>query len=372
MSEVAFARPDERTLEVRLAGDWLLALARPSAADVARELDARPTERLRFRADGVRAWDSGLLTFLRAVLAACRARSVAVDRGGLPEGVRKLLALAEAAPEHEPRREPPPAPWIARVGAGTLATASGAADALGFLGGIVLAVERFFARRARYQARDLWLLVQECGAHALPIVALIAFLVGLILAFVGAVQLERFGAQVYVANLVGVGMVREMGALMTGILMAGRTGAAFAAQIGTMKVNEEVDALVTLGLQPLEYLVLPRVLALFLMMPFLCIFADLIGIAGGGLVGMLVLDIPLAEYSRRTVESISVTDCLVGLSKSAVFGVLVAVAGCRRGMRTAGSASAVGDAATAAVVSGIVAIVAADGIFAVLTGALGV
>jgi len=263
-------------------------------------------------------------------------------------------------------------PWLPRIGTAAIASAKSGLEFVDFLGSLTLALGRFITLRARYQVRDLWLLMQQCGAEALPIVALIAFLVGLILAFVGAVQLRQFGAQIYVADLVGLGMVREMGALMTGILMAGRTGASFAAQLGTMKVNEEVDALVTLGISPLEYLVLPRMLALCLMMPLLCVFADLIGIAGGGLVGIGMLDIHPGEYVRRTIDAITTTDFAVGVVKSAVFGILVAVAGCQRGMRTSGSASAVGAAATSAVVTGIVAIVSADGLFSVLTSVLGI
>ncbi len=372
-SELAFARPDDQTLEVRLAGDWLLAGARPSAQDVARELEARPAKSVRLSAQDVSTWDSGMLTFLRTVLATCEARRIEVDRAGLPLGVQKLLALAEAVPEKQgARREETPASWLARVGTVAIESAQGGVHFLEFLGRLTLAFGRFVLFRARYQARDLWYLVKQCGAQALPIVALIAFIVGLILAFVGAVQLRQFGAQIYVADLVGLAMAREMGAMMTGIIMAGRTGAAFAAQLGTMKVNEEVDALVTLGISPIEYLVLPRMLALSLMMPLLCVFADLIGVAGGALVGIGMLEIEPTEYFLRTIEAISTTDFVLGVVKSAVFGVLVAVAGCMRGMQTSGSASAVGDAATSAVVTGIVAIVCADGLFAVLTNVLGV
>jgi phospholipid/cholesterol/gamma-HCH transport system permease protein len=163
-----------------------------------------------------------------------------------------------------------------------------------------------------------------------------------------------------------------MGCMMTGIIMAGRTGAAFAAQLGTMKVNEEVDALRTLGIPPMEYLVLPRVLALALMMPLLCVFADVIGIAGGALVSVGMLGVRPTEYFVHTIQAISASDFLIGVIKAAVFGVLVAVAGCQRGMRTSGSASAVGDAATSAVVLGIVAIVVADGLFAIVTSVMGI
>jgi phospholipid/cholesterol/gamma-HCH transport system permease protein len=263
-------------------------------------------------------------------------------------------------------------PWIARIGTRAIGAAERGLAFLEFIGSLTLTLGRFLVLKARYQVRDLWLLVQQCGAQALPIVALIAFIVGLILAFVGSVQLRRFGAQVFVADLVGLGITREMGALMTGVIMAGRTGAAFAAQLGTMKVNEEVDALRTLGISPLEYLVLPRMLALCLMMPLLCVFADLIGIVGGGVVAVGVLDIQPLEYAQRTIAAISIADFLVGLTKSTVFGILVAAAGCWRGMRASGSASAVGEAATAAVVLGIVAIVTADGIFAVLTNVLNI
>jgi phospholipid/cholesterol/gamma-HCH transport system permease protein len=369
--ELAFARPDAQTLEVRLAGDWLLSADRPSPKDVARELHARPASKLRIAARDVGAWDSGLLTFVLAVLKICEAESIHVDRSGLPDGAQRLLALSETIPEKQgARQKEKPTGWIARVGKASIGWARGGREFIDFLGGLVLAFLRFAALRSRTPRRDLWLLIQQCGAQALPIVALIAFLVGLILAFVGAVQLRQFGAQIYVADLVGLGMAREMGALMTGIIMAGRTGAAFAAQIGTMKVNEEVDALVTLGISPIEYLVLPRMLALCLMMPLLCVFADLIGIAGGGFVGVAMLDIGPNVYVERTIQAVSTTDFVLGIVKSSVFGVLVAVAGCLRGMQCSGSASAVGMAATSAVVTGIVAIVSADGVFAVLTNVL--
>jgi phospholipid/cholesterol/gamma-HCH transport system permease protein len=371
-SAFAFTRPDEQTLEVRLAGDWLLVKSRPSVQDVAREIDARPTKVVKLSANDVGAWDSSIVTFVRAIVEACVGRSIDVDRSELPKGVQRLLALADAVPETEgARRHEEHAAWLARVGSHAINVAERGLAFLEFLGSLTLTLGRFLLFKARYQVRDLWLLIQQCGAQALPIVALIAFIVGLILAFVGSVQLRRFGAQVFVADAVGLGMTREMGALMTGVIMAGRTGAAFAAQLGTMKVNEEVDAFRTLGISPLEYLVLPRMLALCLMMPLLCVFADLIGILGGGVVAVGVLDLQPLEYAQRTIAAISIQDFLVGVTKSAVFGILVAAAGCWRGMRAAGSASAVGEAATAAVVLGIVAIVSADGIFAVLTNVLG-
>jgi phospholipid/cholesterol/gamma-HCH transport system permease protein len=216
------------------------------------------------------------------------------------------------------------------------------------------------------------LLLEECGAQALPIVSLISVLVGLILAFVGAIELKMFGAQIFVADVVGIGMVRIMGAIMTGVIMAGRTGAAFAAQIGTMQVNEEIDALQTLGISPVEFLVLPRMLALIVMMPLLCLYADLMGILGGIVVGMGMLDLSLTEYLNRTRESVTMAHLWIGLFHSGVFGVLVAMAGCLRGMQCGRSASAVGEATTSAVVTSIVAIVVATAVITFACQLLGI
>jgi len=226
--------------------------------------------------------------------------------------------------------------------------------------------------RAYFRRSDLALILQDCGAQALPIVSLISFLVGLILAFMGAVQLQQFGAQTFVANLVGLGMSREMGAMMVGIIMAGRTGAAFAAQLGTMRVNEEIDALTTMGISPMDFLVLPRMLALVVMLPLLCLYADLLGILGGLVVGVGMLDLGLVQYVVQTREALAPMDFVLGLIKSAVYGALVAIAGCLRGMQCGNSSAAVGTAATSAVVTSIVWIVVASAILTLIYDALGV
>ena len=212
----------------------------------------------------------------------------------------------------------------------------------------------------------------DCTAGALPIVSLISCLVGLILAFVGAVQLVMFGAQIYVASLVGIAMVRVMGAVMAGVIMAGRTGAAFAAQLGTMEVNEEIDAFKTLGINPIEFLVLPRVLALTLAMPLLCVYADLMGIIGGLMVGIFMLDLNFMEYYNMTRQSVGLNSFWIGLFQSMVFGALVAMASCLKGMQCSRSASAVGEATTGAVVSSIVAIVVATAIITLLCNVIGI
>jgi len=214
--------------------------------------------------------------------------------------------------------------------------------------------------------------LEECSAEALPIVGLISFLTGLILAFVGAIQLRQFGAGIYVANLVAVAMAREMGAIMTGVIMAGRTGAAFAAQIGSMKVSEEIDALSTLAISPMDFLVSPRVVALFLMMPLLCLYSDLIGIAGGAVVGIGLLKISLVQYWNQTLGSMGLTDIVIGVVKGSIFGVIIALTGCQRGMKCENNAAAVGNAATSAVVLAITGIVASDAVIDVLIEVLNI
>jgi phospholipid/cholesterol/gamma-HCH transport system permease protein len=208
--------------------------------------------------------------------------------------------------------------------------------------------------------------------QALPIVTLISFLVGVILALIGAIQLALFGAEIYVANLVGVSMVRLMAAIMTGIVMAGRTGGAFAAQLGTMQVNQEIDALKTLGLSPMEFLVLPRMLALALMMPLLALYANVVGILGGAMVTFTLPDINVIQFFNQLVEAVRLWDLGIGLFSSAVFGVIVAISGCMRGMQCGRSASAVGDAATSAVVTAIVGIIVTTAIITIMTKVLGI
>jgi phospholipid/cholesterol/gamma-HCH transport system permease protein len=241
-----------------------------------------------------------------------------------------------------------------------------------FVGEATVALGRLAAGRARFKRSDLTLFIQQCGPGALPIVSLIGFLVGLILAFIGVIQLAQFGAQIYVADLVAIGMVRVLGAVMAGIILAGRTGAAFAAQLGTMGVNEEIDALKTLGLSPIEFLVLPRLLALSLMMPLLVLYSDIMGILGGLFVSTFILGMNPIEYVNETAHAISLAHIGIGIFHGAVFGVLVALAGCLRGMQCGRSSAAVGAATTSAVVTAIVAIVVATAVITALCNAVGI
>jgi phospholipid/cholesterol/gamma-HCH transport system permease protein len=368
--ELEFEAPRDGTLRVRLLGSWKLGDALQSSDDFLGRVTG--CRRVVLEGGSISEWDTGLLTFVVRIRRELDAREIELDTGELPDGARRLLELAHAVEPHEgsaarPRRSP-----LARVGAAAIAGWSETRAILEFLGEATLSFGRLLRGRARYRRRDLWLAVQECGPEALGIVTLISFLIGAILAFMGAVQLELFGAEIYVADLVAIGMAREMSAMMTGIIVAGRTGAAYAAQLGTMTVNEEIDALKVLGLSPMDYLVLPRMLALMLMMPLLALYANLMGIGGGLVVGVTVLDIAPAQYWSETLVAADLTDFAVGLVKATVIGVLVAVAGCMRGLQSGRSASAVGQSATSAVVTAIVMIIVSEALFAVIFEALGI
>jgi phospholipid/cholesterol/gamma-HCH transport system permease protein len=373
-AEIDFERRQQDTLLVRLSGSWKIGSDAPATEEVLTHLPSlEGVSKVAFDSGGITGWDSSLLTFLMDLHAHCTANDIAVAADGLPEGVDKLIDLATAVPERKgARRQTAREPFLVRAGTVAVDFWQGASDLLVFIGEAVVAFAKFLAGKASFRRSDLVLLIQECGADALPIVALISFLVGLILAFVGAVQLLMFGAQLYVANLVGIAMVRVLGAVMAGVVMAGRTGAAFAAQLGTMQVNEEIDALRTMGISPMEFLVLPRMLALVLMMPILCVFADLMGLLGGMAVGVGMLDIGVTQYVSQTRAALNLDHFFIGIIQSAVFGVLVALSGCLRGMNCGRSASAVGDATTSAVVTSIVAITVATAIITLVCNVLGV
>jgi phospholipid/cholesterol/gamma-HCH transport system permease protein len=372
--KVAFESQRDGTLLVRLSGPWHLRSDMPSAALLADRLSRQPDiRRVSFDTTSLTGWDSGLISFLVQSGEYCQAHGIDQDRGGLAEGLKHLVELAEAVPEKKGTRGQSAKEWFfTRIGKATIGYETSITDFLSFIGELAIALGRFVRGKARYRRVDLLEAIQQCGSNAVGIVTLIAFLVGVILAFMGAVQLSQFGASIYVADLVGIGMVREMGAMMTAIIMSGRTGAAFAAKLGTMKVTQEIDALTTMGISPLEFLVLPRVLALVLMMPLLCIFADLVGILGGMFVGVFMLDLSAATYLRETISTLTMVNLFGGLIKATFYGALIAIAGCLRGFQCGNSSSAVGDAATQAVVMSIVMVVVACGIFAVIFNFLGI
>ncbi len=261
---------------------------------------------------------------------------------------------------------------VNRVGEGTLDALEEARQVLGFFGLIMLTWARTLARPGRLRGTPLVYHMEQVGVNALPIVGLISFLIGVVLAYQGAVQLQRFGAEIFVVNLIGVSVLREIGILLTAIVVAGRSGSAFAAQIGSMVVHEEVDAMRTLGLGPVEVLVLPRVLALVVMLPILAFWADLMGLLGGGIMAWLVLDISPGLYIDRLRDAVGLWSFWVGIIKAPVFGFLIAMVGCLEGMRVSGSAESVGRQTTRAVVTSIFLVIVVDALFSIFFSFVGV
>jgi phospholipid/cholesterol/gamma-HCH transport system permease protein len=371
---VSVTRAADSNLLIKLSGPWHLTRNVPSAAILRQELESPSAlKTVSFDTSGLTHWDSGLIAFLVQTSATCRARHIEQDRRGLPDGLRRLLELAKAVPEKKgTRSEAGKASFFQRVGNFTIGYGLSVGDFMEFLGELTVAFGKLVRGKARFRRVDLVEVIQECGANAVGIVTLISFLVGVILAFMGAVQLSQFGASIYVADLVCIGMTREMGAIMTAIIMSGRTGAAFAAKLGTMKVTQEIDALTTMGISPMEFLVLPRVIALVLMMPLLCLYADFLGMIGGLFVGVGMLGLSARSYMQETISTLTLTNLFGGLFKATFYGLLIAIAGCLRGFRCGNSSSAVGDAATQAVVMSIVMGVVACGLFAVVFNIIGI
>lgn len=348
---------------LELRGNWRQADGIPDASPLLATLAVGA--HLTLRADALERWDTSIAAFVVALEKLVRGRGGQVHSQGLPAGAQRLLNLVRAStapPKSASRADP----FLVRVGKDVFRRVGRVFAWFALAGAAFAALLRLIAGRARVPAADVLEQVVDCGPRALPIVTLLSFLIGGIVAFVGVVQLRMFGAEIYVADLVGMGMLLEMGALMTAVIMAGRAGAAFAAAIGTMQTNEEVDALQTLGFDPVEFLVMPRILALTLMIPLLTLYSDLMGILGGAFVGMSMLDISPATYFVQTASAVHLSDAVKGLIKSVCFGALIGFAGCLRGLECGRSAQAVGRATTSAVVTSIVLIVLADAFVTVL------
>lgn len=369
---ISFSRINNETLLVKIGGSWETNSEVPSLEEVIKRIGVEQDMRvISFESSELVAWDSSLPAFLAGLKDRTDAGGITTVSDGLPEGVVRLLKIvAEAKDLKGVLDVPPRLSFVGTVGARTVSLARFVRDVLIFSGQSFLAFLRIFKGSSRYRPSDMALFIYEGGAQALPIVSLISILVGLILGFVGVNELKKFGAEIFIADLVGISMAREMGPMMTAIIMTGRTGAAYATQIGTMETNEEIDALKTLGFSPLEFLVAPRMLALILMMPLLTIYADMMGIFGGAIVGIGLAGISPAQYYAESVSALSLTEFAIGVVKSAVYAVLIALSSCYYGTKASRSAMAVGYAATRTVVTGIVLIVVMDGIFAVITNFL--
>ncbi len=367
-------RPEPSTVSLCLRGTWDSARGRemPVWEDFAKTLVAGGTfKKIIFKADGLEKWDSTLPSFVLRTCELAKQKEAETDLSGLPKAAHQIIDLALAVPEKEgaARTEKKHSP-LYRLGETGIALWEKIDETLAFVGETAISSWNACLGKARFRWCDVWFIIQKCGPEALPIVTLISFLVGMILAYVGVVQLQQFGATIYVANLVGIAMMREMGAIMTGVIMSGRTGAAFAAELGSMKVSEEISAFRTFGISPYEFLIFPRILAVVVMMPLLVVYADLMGILGGGLVAISMGLTPL-QYSTQVINSLNLAEFSAGLIKSVVFGGIIGITGCLRGMQCGNSSESVGRVTTSAVVTAITWIIVADAVFAVLFNIFG-
>ena len=358
-------------LRVSVGGSWNMDTAwPPEAATSIEALKNQSIKQLCLVSDKLEAWDSSLLVFLVQMTKAANDRQINTQNQ-LPDGLERLLKLAFAVPAKAGSdRKTENLSFVQSVGQAAIDLPPRVTDFLNFVGDVTLGLGRLMVGRSQMRPQDMLSAMHECGVQALPIISITSMLFGLILAFVGAVQLTQFGAQIYVAGLVGIGMLRVMGAVMVGVVMAGRVGAAYAALIGTMQVNEEVDALATLGISPVDFLVIPRVVALTAMIPLLTLYADLMGVVGGYLVATTMLKISPMEYINATMQMVPYKHVFIGLSYGTIFGVIIAITGCYQGMRCGRSAQAVGMATTTAVVHAIVGIIVATAVITVICNVL--
>jgi phospholipid/cholesterol/gamma-HCH transport system permease protein len=364
-------RMHEGTMVLSLSGDWT---ARNEAA-LARApgplLERSDIQAITFDSRNLGRWDSSLLVFLLSICEASRRRRIVLDLEGLPAAARRLLALLPGEPQAGIATLPRSGP-VEWVGGWLIARWRDGVSFTTLVGEAALRTVPALRGKARMRAQDLLAGLHDAGIAALPMVALVNILVGAIVAFVGGIQLRRLGAEIYVSNLIGVTVVREMAPLITAIVMSGRTGGAYAAEIAAMQGSGEIDALRALGVPVFDYLILPRVTALTLMMPLLCTYAGALGMLGGFAVAVDMMHISAGAFLTHLRAAVAGPDIFLGLVKSAVFGSWIATASCRIGMKAGRSATDVGQAATTAAVSGIVGVIALDALFDACANALGI
>jgi len=357
------------TLVIRLMGVWVLDRKAPAFDAFVKHGDLRDDiNEILLETKNLEDWDSSLLVFLNQARDWANKRTIGFNCDCLPDGLGRLMLQTQSAVDSRTEvKEPEGEPGFAEeVGQGTLKFLVDCSAFASFLGEIVISFLRLLAGRARMRWVDCFRAMQDTGPMALPIVGLISFLIGVTLAFQAADLLEDFGSEYYTPAFVGLAMVREMGPIMTGIVLAGRTGAAFASTIGSMKVAEEIDALQTMGVPPVDYLVLPRVIGLSIMTPLMVIYSNALGIIGGMLVSLVKLNMPAQTYIQEIFLNINATDIGSGLLKSSAFGMIIAYAGCLRGMNCDTSSTGVGRATTSAVVTSLLLIIICNSLFAVI------
>jgi len=361
------------TLSLKAGGDWRISAGIPSLTEITSQFNIHPEiNQVTFELSKEIVWDSVFISLLLALYRDCQHRKIGFSIETLPKEIQKLLNLALKVREKTILPKATEETFTEKIGTKVLEAKEGLFSLFDFLGDLAIAFFRLITGKAYFRTDEFFLILQRCGANALGLVSLISLLVGMILAFIGAIQLKMFGAQIFIADIVGIAMVRVMGAVMTGVLLSGRTGASFAAELGIMQTNEEIDALKTLGINPIELLVMPRVIALVIMMPLLTLYSGVMGILGGFMVSVGMLGINPVEYLNHTQTAVKLSYLWVGLIHSFVFGIIIAISGCMRGMNCERSAEGLGVATTSAVVTAITYIVIATAVITYTCQLLGV
>ncbi len=364
---------NEGSLEIKLKGNYLSYSDDKEQSQLFELIRNKEIKEININSTDLDKWDSTLVVVVFEVLKIAKSKSIQTNIDTLPDGLKRLINLAFSVDRKQPKVENIKGFSITeKVGDNVLKKYNSFKKGLNFFFGTIKSFFRFFSGIAIMRKVDFLYALEDAGYKAIPIVSLISFMVGLILAFVGAVQLKVFGAQIYVASLVAIGMVRIMGPAMAGVIMAGRTGASYAATIGTMQVNEEIDALKTMGIPVMDFLTLPRFLAMTIMMPLLSMFADITGIIGGASVGTTMLGIPLQEYWRLSIEALDIKNFLIGIFHGYVYGWVISLCGCYYGIHCGNNADSVGKSTTMAVVASIVWIVITTGIITFICQIIGI
>jgi len=358
-------RKEDGEVLISLSGRWLLSC--PERQRVLRRWQslvrqASDIEVFRISCTEDIVWDTSLVIFIRNAIDGFESEKKKVNLGFLPEGLKTLLLISKERKTTKGKTELED--LADDLGKFTADLPNYFVKPIEFIGAVIIASFELISGKSVMRFGDFIESARKCGASALPIVTLISFLTGLTMAFVGSVQLEKFNAKIYVADLVSLAMVREMGALMVGIIMAGRTGASFAAELGNMKLNEEIDSMRTFGISPISFLVLPRALALFLMTPLLTLYADIVGILGGLTVGTVVMNFSAVHYLEQTQSALThMWEVYSGVTKSLIFGLIIGLVGCYKGMNSGRDSAALGKSVTSAVVVSITFIIVADALF---------
>lgn len=364
--EVNDSVPDE--LYLRIAGEISMENAGDVRLQLLKAVEAHPVKTVVIDLEKVEYFDSSGAAILMELGDTCTETGCTPELRNVPKRIRSFMELLDQTRlKTGPILEPPAAPSLmVQIGGGVLDLRRNARDIVTFIGATVVALGQDLAHPRKLKWDSLWRIIERSGSDAMPIVTILSFLMGAIIGFQSAIQLRKFGANIFVADLVSLSICLEMGPLLTALIVAGRSGAAYAAQIGTMQVNEEVDALRVMGIDPIRYLVSPRVLAVACVTPCLTLFADLMGTLGGCLVGVISLDLPPVAYFNQVNKVLEMADVLKGLLKSFVFGLEIATIGCLRGFQVRGGAESVGWATTSAVVTAIFILTVTDAVFSVL------